>query len=158
MKPLLLVIDNLLTAEEIVQTKNYFTDLVDGKYRWIDKGTSVPFPLDKILQSVSNVFDLSDMAGCECWAHVNTNSPRHIDVDDELWDRTGEISYPICSIVYYPLIKDLKDGNFIAKTFQVTPQNNRLIAFSKGLSHSVSDFTGERIACAINPWSYKKQK
>jgi len=152
----LLVSDNILDDDEIVQTLDFFKNLTDGKYVWVDKDQPVPFPIEKIISVASTVFDLSSMVGCECWSHVNTRSKRHVDIDDELWEKTGEVKYPLCSIVYYPLVKDLVGGEFITKSFQVKPVTNRMIVFSKSVTHEVADFVGERVACAINPWSYKK--
>ena len=156
MKNKLLVSDHILDENEMAQTLDFFKDLTDGKYVWINKDEDVAFPLEKIISFAATVFDLSSMVGCECWSHVNTKSKRHVDVDDELWEKTGEVRYPLCSIVYYPYVKDLLGGEFVTKSFQVKPITNRLIVFSQGITHEVENFTGERTACAINPWSYKK--
>lgn len=158
MKPVLYVIDDVLDAKEIKSTHGFFENLIGNNYAWIDKDEDVKFPLLKILSIVEGFFDLSTLQGCECWAHINTRTQMHIDIDDELWHRTGDIKYPICSIVYYPYIKNLQGGEFITKTFSVKPKQNRMIVFSPGISHGVEEFTGERTACAINPWSYKKQR
>lgn len=152
-----LVVDNVLSANELESTKEFFQDLDSGKTVWIDKIQQVNFPLQKILDLVGESFDLSTMVGCECWSHVNTGTTWHVDKDEKLWTEQREIKYPLCSIVYYPHIRNMQGGKFMTKTHLALPITNRLVAFSPGLYHSVEKFMGERMACAINPWSYKLQ-
>lgn len=150
-----LVVDNVLEPEELLKTKEFFKDLDYGSTKWINKEDNVGFPLDKILNVVSKTFDLSAMVGCECWSHVNTRTPWHVDKDETAWENSKELKHPLCSIVYYTHIKDLRGGRFVTKSHLAIPKENRLVAFSPGLSHAVEVFKGERMACAINPWAYQ---
>lgn len=150
-----LVVDNVLTEEELIATKLFFENLKDGNTKWINKDEPTYFPLEKILNLVGQTFDLSAMVGCECWSHVNTGAGWHVDKDESTWTERRELKHPICSIVYYPHIKNMQGGKFITKTHLALPVPNRLLAFSPGLYHSVEKFMGERMSCAINPWSYK---
>lgn len=150
-----LVVDNVLTADEMEQTRNFFKDLDYGSTCWIERDSSVNFPLQKILDIVAPVFDLSSMQGCECWSHVNTRTSWHVDKDETAWNTSKELKYPLCSIVYYPHVQDLRGGRFVTKSHVALPKENRLIAFSPGLHHGVEVFKGERMSCAINPWAYK---
>jgi hypothetical protein len=139
--------ENNLILKYFKERKNNF---------WLDKNTDFnEFPLNKILDFVGQYFDLTDMVGCECWAHFNTKPGWHTDKDETLYSETNEIKTPLCSIVYYASVKDLIGGRFIAENIEITPQKNSLLTFERGLEHNVENFTGERIAIAINPWSYK---
>lgn len=150
-----LVVDDVLTADEMQKTKEFFKDLDYGSTQWIDGNSTELFPLEKILSIVSKTFDLSAMQGCECWSHVNTRTSWHVDKDETAWNTSKELKYPLCSIVYYTHVQDLRGGRFVTKSHVALPKENRLIAFSPGLQHGVEVFKGERMSCAINPWAYK---
>jgi len=150
-----LVVDDVLSPEEMESTRNFFLGLSNGNSSWIDLGSEVSFPLEKIINIVSKTFDLSQAVGYECWSHVNTRASWHVDKDEEAWSDLKELKHPVCSIVYYPYIKNMSGGRFVTKSHLAVPRQNRLIAFSPGLQHAVEKFAGERMSCAINPWAYK---
>lgn len=153
-----LVIDNVLSPDEMESTRKFFLDLKDGNSKWIAKDSPVTFPLDKIVNLVAKTFDLSDAVGYECWSHVNTKTSWHVDKDEAAWEDSKTMKHPICSIVYYPYIKNMSGGRFVTKSHLVVPRQNRLVAFSPGLLHAVENFKGERMSCAINPWNYSLDK
>lgn len=150
-----LVIDDVLSQDEMESTRNFFLGLKDGNSSWIDKDSAVEFPLEKIVSLVSKTFDLSQAVGYECWSHVNTRPSWHVDKDEAVWNDSKQLKHPVCSIVYYPYVKNMSGGRFLTKSHLVVPRQNRLIAFSPGLQHAVEKFAGERMSCAINPWAYK---
>ena len=150
-----LVVDNVLSADEMLATYDYFKDLRDGNSTWVDKDSHVLFPLEKIISIVSKTFDLSNALGYECWSHLNTRASWHVDKDETAWITERKLMHPLCSIVYYPLIKNMTGGRFVTKSHLVVPRENRLIAFSPALQHAAEIFKGERMSCAINPWTYK---
>lgn len=150
-----LVVDNVLTSDEVQATIDFFKDLKNGNASWVDKDSTVAFPLDKIISLVSKTFDLSTATGYECWSHVNTRAGWHVDKDEEAWTSERKLKHPLCSIVYYPFIRNMSGGRFVTKSHLVVPRENRLVAFSPGLQHAVEVFKGERMSCAINPWDYK---
>lgn len=154
-----IVIDDVLTENEVEITRSFMKKIERKPVFWADKGEPVGFPLYKFLGIVEQYFDLSSMVGCEYWdAHRYDPSPDlnwHIDKDEKLYTETGEERRPLCSVVYYPHIENLKDGRFLTESHLVVPKTNRMIAFSSGLLHAVERFTGQRKSLSINPWSYK---
>ena len=154
---MLTLIQDVLTDSERKQITEFFYSNPDPGWidSTIDNINCNYFVLDKILKIASEHFDLSKMVGCECWAHFNTGPPWHIDQDDELFHRTGEIKTPICSIVYYPIINNLIGGKFITKTESITPIANSLLIFAPRIEHAIEQFNGNRASIAINPWDYK---
>lgn len=152
-----LVVDNVLAPDEVKATVEFFENLKNGNARWVDTNSSVAFPLEKIINLVSKTFDLSNAIGYECWSHVNTRASWHVDKDEEAWTSERKLKHPLCSIVYYPYIRNMSGGRFVTKSHLVVPRENRLVAFSPGLQHAVEVFKGERMSCAINPWDYKPE-
>ena len=114
-------------------------------------------PYDKILNICSNYFDMTDYAGYETWSNKTYVPEWHVDKEvsvGKFSDSTN--SYlPICSIVYYPVIEDLKGGEFLTKDLTLIPKTNRLIMFSSEIYHKVNTYTGTRVALSINPWHKK---
>jgi hypothetical protein len=149
--------ENVLTEEENTLMLNYF---INNKFsQWFngDKNTlnDKGLPLKKILNIVNGYFDLSKMVGLECWSHVNTRPDWHVDSDEFLFSKTGEIKTPICSIVYYASVNNLIGGKLLTKTDFYIPKTNTLVTFAPNIMHYVESFTGERIIVAINPWEYE---
>jgi hypothetical protein len=154
---MLTLIKNVLTEEENRQIINFFYQYPDPG--WIDVDINdvqfKHFPLRKILEVAGQYQNLSKTVGCECWSHFNTGPPWHIDRDDLLFHQTGEIQTPICSIVYYARINNLRGGNFKTRTESITPVHNSMLMFGPGIEHAIDEFNGERISIAINPWDHK---
>lgn len=158
---MLIVVDNVLDAESLAVVQAFFSVPSSQQMRWVDGGleTLLAFksPLADILVQAARVFDLRNMSGVEQWAHFGTKPNWHIDKDEVLAKRTGEIATPICSIVFYADVQDLTGGRFMTDSVAVTPQTNRLVAFAPGLSHGVEDYTGTRMSVAVNPWTTKPE-
>ena len=107
----------------------------------------------KIFKFASELFDLSDMVGYEHWNHVNTRPDWHYDKNEKVFIETGQMSFPLCSIVFY-LNVDVRGGRFVTDTEIITTKTNRLICFSPGVHHYVEPFEGTRVILSINPWNY----
>jgi len=157
----MLIADNVLDEQSLWVMQDHFEDVAYHQLRWID-GTLDEFmelksPVSSILNVASRVFDLSGMSGVEQWAHDGTKTDWHIDMDEVLVRRTGEVATPICSIVFYASIESLIGGKFMTKDVAINPKTNRMIVFGPNIEHGVSDFTGTRVAVAINPWATKPQ-
>lgn len=106
-----------------------------------------------LIQEAAKYFDLSSSIGCEM--HVNYEEPKkHYDKDEKLFRTTGEIIFPLCSIVYYPFI-DMEGGQIIfpGEGIAITPVTNRAIFFRGNLLHDGNPFTGVRQSIGINPWA-----
>jgi hypothetical protein len=152
-----ILIQNVLTEEENVAITDFFQNNLSGG--WIDATlndiTFDQFPLKKIINIAHNHYDLTSMVGCETWAHFGTRPPWHIDLDELYFNKTGFTKTPLCSIIYYARIRQLKGGKFLTETESIQPIENSLLLFEPRLRHAVEDFQGERVAIAINPWNYK---
>ena len=108
----------------------------------------------QMLNVAGTFFDLSSCVGYEFWTHNNTR-PRgwHIDQDQKLVNTTGQTRFPLCSVVYYVKVEDLKGGKLVVEDDVITPKSNRMVTFSPKLNHCVDPFMGERITLCVNPWS-----
>ena len=142
-----IIIDDLLEEHDRQSIINHSYDIDDI---WHTIGQN---PIqEKIINKVGNFFDLSDMVGYEMWCN-HSNPDTHYDKDEELFSQTGELSFPLCSIVYYAYIGDnMQGGHFATEELVLAPKTNRLLCFSKGIEHGVHPFKGDRVAVAINPW------
>jgi hypothetical protein len=156
---MLIVIDNFLPIDKNKEVVNFFTNHNASESRWFEGGIqqylSETCFISDCLKTVSKYYDLSSMIGCEMWCHNNTRPGWHYDKDEQLWRETKEIKSPLCSIVYYGIATDLIGGKFMTKTISVTPKSNRLIIFSPNTHHTVEEYTGNRLAIALNPWNIK---
>lgn len=157
---MLIVIDDVLDKESLDVVQGFFGSSDDArKMCWVDGNLesllAYKSPLSQILAKVSCSFNLSSMSGVEQWAHYGTKPNWHVDKDETLFISTGQLATPICSIVFYAEVNELTGGNFMTDTVSVTPITNRLLAFSPGMLHGVEDYTGTRMAIAVNPWVKK---
>lgn len=157
---MIVIIDDVLSDDELELSKNQF--IMNEKTDWVDMNLNTIMKLNsafgKIMRKVNNHFDLSSMVGCEIWSHHTTRPDWHFDKDENSNEKTGELIFPICSIVFYPFIKNLVGGRLLTGTEQILPKTNRLIAFSPGIYHTVEPFQGERLSIAINPWDHVLEK
>ena len=106
-----------------------------------------------LMPLAGHMFPTERAVGYEIW-EKDTDSPEHIDKDEELIRTTGILSTPICSIIYYYEVSHLKGGELVSpNNWTVTPKKNRLVIFAPHTSHLVPEFTGTRKAVHVNPWS-----
>ena len=107
----------------------------------------------QIIKKTNYYINLTSCVGYEFWTQNNTKPKNmHQDRDEELFTSTGKLSFPLCSIIYYPIVANLKGGQLNVDDAIITPKTNRLVIISAGMWHSVEDFTGTRISFLINPW------
>ncbi len=156
---MLIVIDNVLDEAHRQAVAGFFSQSDESRImRWeaggVDSLNGNQSPMALLLKAAAAHFDLTSMVGSEYWAHYGTRPDWHVDKDERLYDNSGVIECPLCSIVYYADI-DVVGGNFVTETLSIKPITNRLIAFHPGLLHSVEPFTGTRLAVAVNPWNKK---
>lgn len=156
---MLIVIDDFLPISKNKKAVDFFTTHDASRAQWFDgslneylNGSSF---ISDCLKTVSKYYDLTSMIGCEMWCHYNTRTDWHYDKDEKLCQETGKIKAPLCSIVYYGAINNLIGGKFMTETISVMPKTNRLIIFSPNTHHSVEEYTGNRLAIALNPWNIK---
>ena len=109
----------------------------------------------QMIDIASKYYDLSSCVGYEFWTHDNTRPPGgwHYDKDEILFKENGTYDYPLCSMVYYPVIQDLEGGQLHLEYDIITPKENRLVIFPPKTYHYVQPFKGNRISLLVNPWS-----
>ena len=109
----------------------------------------------QMIDIASKYYDLSSSIGYEFWTHNNSRPSEdwHYDKDEFLFNATGIYEYPLCSMVYYPVVEDLKGGQLHLECDIITPKENRLVIFPPKTFHYVEPFTGKRVSLLINPWS-----
>ncbi len=116
----------------------------------------------KVLETANKYYNIEDLGWYEIWSHKNSRPLEwHYDKHENLYAKTGELVFPLCSCVYYPtLYKDLKGGELLLETSslyrhdRIQPIANRLVLFSPGVHHAVNAFRGKRTSININPWPY----
>tara|TARA_Y100000816_G_C25669685_1_gene355064 strand:+ start:43 stop:534 length:492 start_codon:yes stop_codon:yes gene_type:complete len=110
----------------------------------------------QMVNVASNFYDLTSCIGYEFWSQNNTRPQNwHIDQDEQLVAKTNQTRFPLCSMVYYVKVNDLKGGKLHIEDDIITPKTNRLVIFSPQLNHCVVPFVGDRISLCVNPWSVK---
>ena len=110
----------------------------------------------QMVNVASNFYDLTSCIGYEFWSQNNTRPQNwHIDQDEQLVAKTNQTRFPLCSMVYYVKVNDLKGGKLHIEDDIITPKTNRLVVFSPQLNHCVVPFVGDRISLCVNPWSVK---
>ena len=107
-----------------------------------------------ILDIAKKYFDLSNAVGYEFWGHNGTRTGWHYDKDEDLLEREGKYSFPLCSTVYYLEVDRLQGGQLAVESDLITPKTNRLVMFSPRKYHGVEPFKGKRVSLLINPWSH----
>ena len=69
--------------------------------------------------------------------------------------KEGVTRFPLCSMVYYVQVEDLRGGKLHIEDDVITAKTNRLVIFSPGKYHCVEPFLGKRTTYCLNPWSVK---
>ena len=157
--------------DDVIGNTNFQTDCIDllqqnkketGEPNFIEKWYSLDHEhyfkdfCVQMLNIAGSFFDLTSCIGYEFWSHFNTR-PRgwHIDQDEQLVGTTGQTRFPLCSVVYYVKVKNLKGGKLHIEDEIITPKSNRMVTFSPKLNHCAEPFMGDRITLCVNPWSVK---
>ena len=111
-------------------------------------------PVNTILMLCNKYINIESIIGYEMWCNSDNGyaPPMHYDKDEKLFHEHKELSFPLCSIVYYPLVENLIGGKFYTNDISFIPKTNRLLIFSPGILHGVKSYQGFRKAVSINPW------
>jgi hypothetical protein len=110
--------------------------------------------IEKIIGMAGQYFDVSNAVGYEM--HRNDLPPNpHYDKDELLYQTTGQLSFPLCGIVYYPWEENLNMGHILFDEIAIKPKTNRLLIFRGDLFHNGIPHTGVRVSIGINPWREK---
>jgi hypothetical protein len=147
-----IILDNVFDNETVSE----FDSLIPvNKVVWHEKSEISIY--NKILDICKNHFDLSDFEGYETWYNHKYTPDWHVDKELSIanYAPAHSAKLPICSMVYYPTVENLKGGEFLTKDITLIPKSNRLIMFSSEIYHRVNPFEGVRKALPINPWKEK---
>ena len=109
----------------------------------------------KLMKLANNYYDLNNVIGYEFWSQYNTRPAGgwHYDRDEILYYEKHIFKFPVCSIVYYPILYDLIGGQIQLEKDVIVPKINRAIIFKPGMFHYVHEFEGTRCSLIINPWT-----
>lgn len=146
-------------SKEILDEILQFTkaDVTPHQYSLKEIGVdTVPTGIQHIFDFVSDIYELKDTKFLEYWKHHNTSPRWHYDCDEVYLRRTGNYSFALNTIIFYPEIELLQGGELITETIRITPITNRMVILSPGIWHKVDDIvSGSRMSLNINPWHYK---
>ena len=149
------VIDDVLDAESVSKIKESIDESTRDPffYTMNDNHLYDNFCL-AMINIASEFYDLSSSVGYEFWTRLNRCvSDWHCDKDEKLYDEQKIVSYPLCTIIYYPHVDNMRGGELLLDGDKILPKTNRLVIFAPGIPHNVEDFTGERISMMVNPWN-----
>ena len=149
------VVDNSTFQSDCIELSESGKNIPEKWYSLDEKHIFQDFCIQMINLS-SQMYDLTSCVGYEFWTHYNT-IPRnwHIDKDEQLKIKTGYTRFPLCSMVYYVYVDELRGGKLHIEEDVITPKSYRLVIFSPGKYHCVEPFLGKRITLCVNPWSEK---
>jgi hypothetical protein len=160
----IIVVNNFLPKTKFESFQKYFFDTYTEEscgihYYSVGETHSRGDMCLHLLNYASNYFDLSKCVGYELWCQHNTKPESkgpsggwHFDKDETLEEQTGELKFPLCSIIYYVNVQYLTGGCLYVEDMKIPPQNNRLVLIPPGKEHCVEEFGGKRTSMIINPW------
>tara|TARA_A100001234_G_C12348940_1_gene269165 strand:+ start:34 stop:537 length:504 start_codon:yes stop_codon:yes gene_type:complete len=149
------VIDDVLDAESVSKIKESIDESTRDPffYTMNDNHLYDNFCL-AMINIASEFYDLSSSVGYEFWTRLNRCvSDWHCDKDEKLYDEQKIVSYPLCTIIYYPHVDNMRGGELLLGSDKILPKTNRLVIFAPGIPHNVESFTGDRISMMVNPWN-----
>ena len=149
------VIDDVLDAESVSKIKESIDESTRDPffYTMNDNHLYDNFCL-AMINIASEFYDLSSSVGYEFWTRLNRCvSDWHCDKDEKLYDEQKIVSYPLCTIIYYPHVDNMRGGELLLGSDKILPKTNRLVIFAPGIPHNVESFTGDRISMIVNPWN-----
>ena len=148
------IIDNVLDSDSVSRLKESIDESTRDPFFYMmsDRHLYDNFSLSMI-EIAKQFYDLSSSVGYEFWTRLNRCvGGWHCDKDERLYDEQKIVSYPLCTIIYYPHV-DMKGGELLLGDDKILPKTNRMVIFAPGVPHNVKDFTGERISMMVNPWN-----
>ena len=68
-----------------------------------------------MINIASEFYDLSSSVGYEFWTRLNRCVPLigTRDKDEKLYDEQKIVSYPLCTIIYYPHVDNMRGGELL---------------------------------------------
>lgn len=148
------VVDNFFTSQELITLK-----LLSAKC--LNMSSYVPKERyndihNRLLEQVEYFIGSKETIGVEQWAFHSELTPLpdlHQDRDEELFDRTGELSFPMCSCIAYLSIEDLEGANLQIGENIIVPKTGMLVLIAPAVWHKVSEYKkGKRLSINYNFW------
>ena len=154
---MVIILDNVINNIDSVKVK--ILDILKDKNineEWctFDKDHQFQDFCLKFIEIAENFYDMPSCVGYEFWTQNNSRpSEWHYDKDEDFLKEKGVLHFPLCSMVYYPVVENLEGGQLHLECDIITPKENRLVIFPPKTFHYVEPFTGKRVSLLINPWS-----
>jgi len=149
------VIENFFTVQELMTLKLFSSKCLNMS-KYVAK-ENYNYIHEKILEQVEDFIGNEETLGVEQWAFHSelTQLPDlHQDRDEELFDRTGKLSFPMCSCVAYLSVENLKGANLEIGEDAVSPKTGMLVLIAPGVWHKVSEYvSGKRHSLNYNFWN-----
>jgi hypothetical protein len=155
------VIENFFSNDELIYFKSQLGNIEvhhkkTSEVQWFDKNQPHEYYAltSKLIDVAKQFYNLTDYIGYEFWTQHNSRpNGWHHDKDESYHANTSKLKFPICSIVYYLIVENLKGGKLHLEKDIITPEENKLIIFAPGVEHYVEEFEGNRCSVLINPWA-----
>jgi len=149
-------IDKFFSEDEIKKIYKEKT-FVPFTSKWYDLPIS-NFYHTRLFEEVKEFTDISSAIGFEQWTHDASfyDLPEwHYDKDEKMYQDTGVLNFPICSIILYLKVKDLVGANLAIKnTIEITPETGKVVFLAPGVLHGVTKYeSGSRLSLNINLWN-----
>lgn len=149
------VIKNFFTEDELNNLKKVSSNCLDDSYFIPTKFFSREHK--KALQACFSFVGEDSVVGVEQWAfHTDFTSlpDEHQDRDENLFEKTGELSFPICSCVIYLNIEDLVGAELEIGSTKIVPETGMLVLIGPEVWHRVADIvSGKRHSLNYNFWN-----
>ena len=111
---------------------------------------------NKLLEQVEDFIGSKKTIGVEQWSfhsELTLLPGLHQDRDESLFDKTGELSFPMCSCIAYLSVEDLEGANLQIEDNIIVPKTGMLVLIAPGVWHKVSDYKkGKRLSINYNFW------
>tara|TARA_Y100000361_G_scaffold116197_1_gene107084 strand:- start:292 stop:795 length:504 start_codon:yes stop_codon:yes gene_type:complete len=145
--------------KEIYKDKNFkpFTS------KWYDINNLSAFQ-KKLLKGLEenvgeNFANISKAVGVEQWTHdasLRVLPELHFDKDETKYEKTGELVFPLCSIILYLKVDNLRGGNlYLDGKTTIVPETGKVVYLASGILHGVTEyFEGTRLSVNLNVWDY----
>lgn len=155
------VIDNFL-PESALKSIRPSAGFSPFKSKWYDV-PKLPHQVE-ILKAAAGFAKFDKYEGFEEWSHNPHWLPlpdSHYDKNEELFQETGELSFPLCSCIFYLKVEDLVGADLFLEDIDelIVPRTNRLVLMQPGLLHKVTEYvSGTRVSININPWANAQKR
>lgn len=148
------LVENFLSEEEILHLKQVSISCLDrSTFTPLSQMTSLH---QKVLEEARSFTEIPKVGGVEQWSfHADYNQlpDWHQDRDEELFNTTEELSFPLCSCILYLDIHKLEGANLEVGKKVIVPETGMLVLLKPAVWHRVSKYiSGKRHSINYNFW------